>query len=97
MSKTMISMRFMSLVSFVLLAGLFSGALRSVQPFGEPQSPVVDGRYLARAQTETGANDLVTAVGFDYRSFDIIALAGCLVAVSVSVVSLLREEAEEGR
>lgn len=97
MSKALTSMRFLSLVSFILLVGLFSGALRSVQPFGEPQSPAVDSRYLARAQMETGANDLVTAVGFDYRSFDVIALAGSLVAVSTAVVSLLREKTEEGR
>ena len=75
-----------------LFAALLVGAA-DLAPVGDPGSPPntrVSPRYIERAQQETGASNLVTAVLADYRSYDTLgetlvifaAGLGCLVVLA---------------
>jgi len=87
----MVSRRLFFVAAILLFVGLLAGALRSPVVCDLPRDVAVDDHYLAAGQMETQANDLVAAVGFDYRSFDLFALSGLVIASSASVVALLRK------
>ncbi len=56
--------------------------------FGEPQSTVTDQYYINNAQVETGANNVVTSIVFDYRGFDTLGEA-CVLFIAVLGVAML--------
>ncbi len=49
--------------------------------FGEPAYTDMDDYMLAHGQEETGSNNIVTAVVFDYRGFDTLGEATVLFTV----------------
>ena len=49
--------------------------------FGEPAYTDMDDYMLLRGQEETGSNNIVTAVVFDYRGFDTLGEATVLFTV----------------
>jgi multisubunit Na+/H+ antiporter MnhB subunit len=48
----------------------------------------VDEAYLSRAQAERSANNVVTAIVFDYRGFDTLG-EGAVLFAAISAVSAL--------
>ncbi len=66
--------------------------------FGEPGSAKTDEYYLAHAQEETGANNVVTAIVFDYRGFDTLGEATVLFTAVLGTGLALRRtrKGEEG-
>jgi multisubunit Na+/H+ antiporter MnhB subunit len=71
----------------VLLLAAFLAEMAGLVSFGDPPSPAMDGYFLARAQEETGANNVVTSIVFDYRGFDTLGEA-CVLFTAVLGVSL---------
>ncbi len=78
---------------FAALFGALLVGAADLAPVGDPGSPpntFVSPRYIERAQEETGASNLVTAVLADYRSYDTLgetlvifaAGLGCLVVLA---------------
>ena len=59
--------------------------------FGQPAMADMDDYYLANGQTETGANNIVTSIVFDYRGFDTLGEATVLFAAVLGVGSLFRK------
>lgn len=59
-------------------------------PAGTPESPRTDDYYIANAQRDTGANNAVTAIVFDYRGFDTLGEATVLVCAVMGVGLALR-------
>lgn len=57
---------------------------------GRPEVPRTDEYYLAHAQEETGANNAVTSIVFDYRGFDTLGEATVLVCAVMGVGLALR-------
>ncbi len=77
--------------AFVLLvlaamAWMVAGTLR----FGAPQETRTDDYYIANTQRDTGANNAVTAIVFDYRGFDTLGEATVLVCAVMGVGLALR-------
>ena len=52
------------LLAFLLLAVL------SLRPFGVPTDTKMDDYFIRNGQPETGSNNIVTSVVFDYRALD---------------------------
>ena len=63
--------------------------------FGEPAMADMDDYYIENAQTETGANNIVTSIVFDYRGFDTLGEATVLFAAVLGVGSLFRKLSTE--
>jgi multisubunit Na+/H+ antiporter MnhB subunit len=72
----------------VLVAFLVWGALL-IHPFGYPPSDM-DDYIIDNAQEETGNNNVVASVVFDYRGFDTLGEATILFTAVTGVLLLLR-------
>jgi len=77
-----------------LVTFLISGALL-MHPFGYPPSDM-DDYIIANSQAETGSNNVVAAVVFDYRGLDTLGEATVLFAAVSGVLLLLRATKKEG-
>ena len=77
------------IVLIVVIAFLVSGMLLSIHPFGYPPSDM-DDYIIENAQEETGSNNVVTSVVFDYRGFDTLGEATILFTAVTGVLLLLR-------
>lgn len=68
-----------------------------MRPFGYPTPPaegyvMMDDYIIENAQPETGANNVVTAVLFDYRGFDTLGEVIILFAAVTGVGMLFRRQ-----
>jgi multisubunit Na+/H+ antiporter MnhB subunit len=72
----------------VLVAFLVWGALL-IHPFGYPPS-AMDDYIIENAQEQTGNNNVVASVVFDYRGFDTLGEATILFTAVTGVLLLLR-------
>ncbi|MCX6095476.1 MAG: hypothetical protein NT125_01915 [Candidatus Bipolaricaulota bacterium] len=83
--------------AFVFVAAFLLFAAGRLHPFGEPSAPAMDDYFLAHSQAETGANNVVTAIVFDYRGFDTLGEATVLFAAILGVVAVFRGPREDER
>lgn len=80
-----------SLIIFaaLLVVVMLPGLPESIHDFGDPPSDM-DDYIIANTQRETGANNAVTAVVFDYRGYDTLGEATILFTAVTGVVMLFR-------
>jgi multisubunit Na+/H+ antiporter MnhB subunit len=77
------------IVWLVVLAFLVSGML-IIHPFGYPSPSDMDQYIIDNAQEQTGNNNVVASVVFDYRGFDTLGEATILFTAVTGVLLLLR-------
>ena len=82
-----------SLIVFVIFLGV---AAFLIYPFGSPPSEM-DDYIIENTQRETGANNAVTAVVFDYRGYDTLGEATILFTAVTGVVMLFRRKKRENK
>ncbi|MDR0993269.1 MAG: hypothetical protein LBN38_01695 [Verrucomicrobiota bacterium] len=63
-------------------------------PYGEPEQTHMDDYFLLNAQRDTGANNVVTSIVFDYRGFDTLGEATVLFVAVVGISLILRRTHE---
>lgn len=68
---------------------LVFGALMT-HPFGEPEETEMDQYIIDNTQGETGADNGVTSVVFDYRGFDTLGEATVLFTAVAGVILIFR-------
>jgi multisubunit Na+/H+ antiporter MnhB subunit len=78
-------------VLFFVIIGIFLifGALM-IHPFGDPNNPEMDQYVIDNAQAQTGADNTVTSVVFDYRGFDTLGEATVLFTAVAGVILIFR-------
>ena len=59
--------------------------------FGQPAMADMDDYYIENGVEETGANNIVTSIVFDYRGFDTLGEATVLFAAVLGVGVLFRK------
>ena len=87
----MISKRNLAAVAFfsiVAVTFIFSALL--MHPFGVVNESDMDDYVIDNAQEETGSNNGVTSVVFDYRGFDTLGEATILFTAVAGVVMIFR-------
>lgn len=72
----------------IVIAFLVASAFL-IHPFGQPPSQM-DDYIIDNSQAETGTNNVVAAVLFDYRGFDTLGEATILFTAVTGVVMLFR-------
>ncbi|TES88257.1 MAG: hypothetical protein E3J93_03445 [Dehalococcoidia bacterium] len=77
------------IVLIVLVAFLVWGVML-IHPFGYPDASDMDDYIIENAQEETGSNNVVAAVLFDYRALDTLGEATILFTAVMGVLLLLR-------
>jgi len=76
-------------ISLGIVIALLVASAFLIHPFGQPPSQM-DDYIIDNSQTETGTNNVVTAVLFDYRGFDTLGEATILFTAVTGVVMLFR-------
>jgi len=84
-----------SLIAFIIFSCILVSTALTLRPFGEPRSTEMDDHIIENAQNETGANNAVTSVVFDYRGFDTLGEATVLFTAVAGVLAVLRRYAHE--
>ncbi len=77
-------------IVFALLAVLLIFSALLMHPFGEVQDAAMDDYIIDNTQHETGANNGVTGVVFDYRGFDTLGEATVLFTAVAGVILIFR-------
>ncbi len=73
----------------LVLAGAFF-RISTDLPFGAPPKSDMDQYYIDHGQEETGANNIVTSIVFDYRGFDTLGEATVLFIAVLGVGVIFR-------
>ena len=83
-------------ITLVVLAVALLYAAVSI-PFGNPAMSDMDDYFITNGQEQTGANNIVTSIVFDYRGFDTLGEACVLFTAvfGVSVLFRLRKKEED--
>jgi len=92
------SMRNMLAIVFLgIVATFFVFSVLMIHPFGNPNmkegetvTTDMDDHIIDDSQTETGADNTVTSVVFDYRGFDTLGEATVLFTAVAGVILLFR-------
>ncbi len=85
MRKTLFSIAFLFFVAFLIVVAM------EMRPFSEPEISHMDDYFIENAQAESGVNNVVTAILFDYRGFDTLGEATVLFTAVIGVTVLFRE------
>jgi len=78
------------IVLLVVVAFLAAGMVVFIHPFGSPSPSDMDQYIIEKAQEQTGNNNVVASVVFDYRGFDTLGEATILFTAVTGVLLLLR-------
>ena len=87
----MISKRNLAAAVFLsIIAVMFIFSALMMHPFGVLDESDMDDYVISNTQEETGANNGVTAVVFDYRGFDTLGEATVLFTAVAGVIMIFR-------
>ncbi len=81
-------------LTLIVLGVMFFAVALSVHPFGVPPA-IMDDYIIQNAQEQSGTNNTVAAVVFDYRGYDTLGEATILFTAVTAVVMLLRRRKDE--
>jgi multisubunit Na+/H+ antiporter MnhB subunit len=75
---------------FVIVSVFLFFSTLMMHPFGVPKETAMDDEIIMDTQNETGANNGVTSVVFDYRGFDTLGEATILFTAVAGVIMVFR-------
>jgi multisubunit Na+/H+ antiporter MnhB subunit len=78
------------LIVLLALSGFLVWGVTLIHPFGYPSPTYMDDYIIENSQGETGSNNVVAAVLFDYRGLDTLGEATILFTAVTGVLLLLR-------
>jgi multisubunit Na+/H+ antiporter MnhB subunit len=78
------------IIAFIIFFSFLIVSAVNMRTFGEPTISQMDDYFIENAQSETGANNVVTSIVFDYRGFDTLGEATVLFTAVVGLVALFR-------
>ena len=79
----------------VTIGVMFFASAMLIHPYGAPPS-VMDDYMIENSQQQTGTNNVVSAVVFDYRGYDTLGEATVLFLAATAVIMLFRSRKGEG-
>ena len=81
-------------IVFAMVAVFFFFSVFLLHPFGQLEDVAMDDHIIVSAQNETGTNNAVTSVVFDYRGFDTLGEATILFSAVAGVLMIFRRVKE---
>ena len=85
------------LVTLTVVFGFILVMVMHIRPFGKPSYTDMDDYFIQNGQKETGSNNIVTSVVFDYRGMDTLGEASVLFAAALGVALVFLEVKNEKR
>ena len=83
-----------AILAFAIVAVFFFFSIFLLHPFGQPSQAHMDDYIIENTQNDTGANNGVTSVVFDYRGFDTLGEATILFSAVAGVIMIFRRVKE---
>ncbi|MEM2918130.1 MAG: hydrogen gas-evolving membrane-bound hydrogenase subunit E [Candidatus Altiarchaeota archaeon] len=80
------------ILAFILFSIFILEIAFQTHKFGFPVEEEMDNYFIKNSQREVAANNVVTAIVFDYRGFDTLGEATVMFAAIVGVAMLFRKE-----
>jgi len=77
-------------ITIIILFIFLLAAVLSLHPFGRPIFTKMDDYFIQNGQKETGSNNIVSSVVFDYRGLDTLGEASILFAAATGVFIIFR-------
>jgi multisubunit Na+/H+ antiporter MnhB subunit len=77
-------------LAFSIITVFFLFSIFLIHPFGKPGHVQMDDHIIVNTQNETGTNNGVTSVVFDYRGFDTLGEATILFSAVAGVLLIFR-------
>ena len=87
--------RYFRALTLALFLAVMLGGAAMLNPFGSPPGTVMDDYYIANGQEQTGSNNIVTSVVFDYRGMDTLGEGTVLFSAAMGVLLLLGRGSSE--
>ena len=81
-------MRYIALAALLVVLGFLLLGAAQLHPAGYPGKVLMDDYFINNAQEETGSNNVVTSIVFDYRGYDTLGEATVLFTAAVGVTML---------
>lgn len=81
-------------LALTIIAVFFFFSIFLLHPFGDPGEAQMDDHIIVNTQNETGTNNAVTSVVFDYRGFDTLGEATILFSAVAGVIMIFRRVKE---
>lgn len=75
-------------VTLVIFLALIVLTVLSIRPFGVPSDSRMDDYFIRNSQEETGSNNVVTSVVFDYRALDTLGETTVLFAAVCGIFTV---------
>ncbi len=79
-----------AVVSLTILTVFLVFSILLIHPFGEPNADAMDQYIIDNTVEETGTNNGVTSIVFDYRGFDTLGEATILFTAVAGVIMIFR-------
>jgi len=79
-----------AIIVFAMVAVFFLFSVLLMHPFGVPSQTQMDDHMIEHTQDETGTNNGVTSIVFDYRGFDTLGEATILFTAVAGVMLIFR-------
>ena len=80
----------LAIIFFVIMAVFLFISSLMIHPFGHPEETYMDDQIILNSQSETGTNNGVTSVVFDFRGFDTLGEATILFTAVAGVMMIFR-------
>ncbi|MEW6070081.1 MAG: hydrogen gas-evolving membrane-bound hydrogenase subunit E [Candidatus Thermoplasmatota archaeon] len=82
--------KIIGLIALLLCFGFFFFTAVKLHTFGIPKETAMDDYFNKNAQNETGTNNVVASIVFDYRGYDTLGEATVLFTAVTGVLALFR-------
>lgn len=79
-----------AIISLTILSVFLMFSIFLIHPFGDPNASEMDQYIIDNTINETGTNNGVTSIVFDYRGFDTLGEATILFTAVSGVIILFR-------
>lgn len=82
------------LITLTILSFFLISAVLFIHPLGEPKAVKMDNYFIKNAQKQTGANNVVSSIVFDYRGLDTLGEAAVLftAVLGISLIFVKKDE-----
>ncbi|MFH1013301.1 MAG: hydrogen gas-evolving membrane-bound hydrogenase subunit E [Thermoplasmatota archaeon] len=81
---------YVAVISLTILTVFLVFSMFLIHPFGDPNADAMDQYIIDNTVEETGTNNGVTSVVFDYRGFDTLGEATILFTAVAGVIMIFR-------
>lgn len=89
------SFKKVKVTSLIILSVFLILSISYLHPFGEPKAIKMDNYFIENAQTQTGSNNAVSSIVFDYRGLDTLGEATVLFAALMGISLILGKDYEQ--